>query len=165
MKNNIQNISVKLYLGASIVLFVYSLGFFTNFNFTSVASEEFYRLAQDTNRFIFNVSFFNIVLAGILIGLDNHHKEEFTLVNFIGAAVSILLILTTMILSFFNIMEVQSEFLLLDYEVIRVFDVNFEPSTFVFSLGYVICFLFLVVLGLKIVVLSSKVIKRSSKES
>lgn len=165
MKFNIQRSSVKLYLAVSIMLFIYSLGFFTNFNFTSSASEEFYQLAQDTNRFIFNFAFFNIVCAGILIGLDNHTKERYRVTNFVGSVVSIVLIAITAILSFLKIMQVKSDFLQLDYELIRVFDVTFEPSTFVFEFGYVICSILAIVFILNLVVLIFKIRQRYSKVS
>lgn len=143
MKNMtfITRFSVSFFLSVSILLFVYSLGFFTNLNFTSQASQEFYDTAQAFNKTVFNFSVASIILAGIMIAADNHIKQLYNRTNQVINIAAIVLSLGVAIYTLLNVLHIKGLFKQLDYNSIIVFDQNFTPSLFVFHVGVVISIL------------------------
>ncbi len=134
----IQKILIYNLFISTIVLFVYSLGYFTNFVDLQITNKDFYNTAQIVNRFIFNYSFYAIVAIGLLLILSTQTKEHYSLFDYI-------LVLTISILYIFLNVEIivvnsvlKAEYLKVDFIKIAKIIPDYKESTFIFTIGNII---------------------------
>lgn len=73
--------SVLFFIAMSVLVFGYSLGFFTDFIPIRGPYRELYDVLQDFNRTVFNYSVMAIVPVTLLYIFDNHRTNQYTIIN------------------------------------------------------------------------------------
>ena len=72
-----QLITVLFLLIASIITFIYSLGFSTNWAVARTAVHSFSQVAQEQNRIFYTLGMISLVAAGFTLGIGGHRRKKF----------------------------------------------------------------------------------------
>lgn len=159
-----KKLSVLLYTICSVVMFVYALGFFTNFvqipGLRTAASKEIYETFRTYNKFLLNFALYSLLVVLFLFAFENNKRVRFGVTNLITGVASIGLggfIGVKMLLSSLQFGAKFKEFTdkmsQKDFEYLLKLDPNFTKETMVFNVGLVLSILFLLAIVLTAVVM------------
>jgi len=160
----IVKLSIYLLLAVNILVFIYSLGFATDFHAIRSAYRGLFDEAQVFNRLIYNISAIAFIEYLLLIGMDNHNKTYYFWYN---TVIGLLISIQTVVISIYAFMEIttlKTGYLKIDVASVQILFKKFELGTPTFIIGYIIFGLYLliglVILGITINNTKNTLVKR-----
>lgn len=107
-----QKISFITYFIVAIVLFVYALGFSTNFAYVqTVGFEDFFNHAQRVNRVIYTLGILAVSFGGLNLLFESQKRKNYYISNLVLGILSTVLFLIAAILIIINVMPLMNEYI------------------------------------------------------
>ncbi len=157
--------TVILFVVMTSIVFIYSLGFFTNFLPIRSAYKDLYMKLQNFNRGVFNLALGGFISVVLLLFLDNHKTNQYKGINQlvgIGAGVYALY-QAYFVLS--RLEGLKSEYMIIEPEKVRLLYPDYMVSDTIFSFGHIIFSVFAIAAVLIILIsLMNKAKKMTSRE-
>ncbi|MDY3195623.1 MAG: hypothetical protein RBQ95_02075 [Paracholeplasma sp.] len=107
-----QKISFLSYFLLAIILFIYALGFATNFAYAqTVGYEEFFNHAQKVNRVIYTFGLMAVALGGLNLMFESQKRKNYYISNLVLGLLSSLLFIVSAIMIVIGITPLMKEFI------------------------------------------------------
>lgn len=122
----------------SVFAFIYALGFFTNLVPTQDPYPEFFQKAQEFNHFLFNASFYLLLVMGLNLALSLKNKNLSMTKCFLLSVTSIIIIVISGLM-ITRLKEIKTLYLSLDFtnpNFLIFTPGGYEPSNLLFIFGY-----------------------------
>lgn len=140
-----------LYIGLlliSIIFFIYALGFFTTLydvttgNGGGEAAAVFNAQgeAQSFNKMIMNLSFYGVVISGIMLLMDNHKRKNFFISNLVATLIGSLFFISVSVYVIIKVLYFKEFYMQVNFEFIAILRgvLEVKPNPIVFHEGIVI---------------------------
>ena len=126
-----QKITFLSYFFVAIVLFIYALGFSTNFAYAqTVGYEDFFNHAQNVNRVIYTFGLLAVAIGGLNLMFESQKRKNYYMSNLILGLGSSFIFIIAAILIIVNVTPLMNDY-------IELFGAEDSPArlTFVFNGG------------------------------
>lgn len=144
IKQHIKKVAISIYMVLTIVSFIYTLGFFTNFLQIRSADAELYKAMQAFNQLIFRGSI-ALILGMVVMYATEVHKTESN--GLFTKAVSVINGLGGLGFSYYlltMIPEFKERYLAINLEDIQIYFEKYTLNTLTFELGTLFAYVFAV---------------------
>ncbi len=141
---NIKKTVTIAHMLMTIVMFIFTLGYFTNFLQIRSADRELYDAMQAFNQLIFKASLALIVGAGTMFAFDTQHSDHLC---WVSKGINSLNAIGAMVFSAYVLSELpafKAQYSLIDVEDILMYFPNYKMSTFTFEVGTTLAVAFIV---------------------
>lgn len=142
MKLQIKKIAIVAYMALTIVSFIYTLGFFTNFIQIRSADATLYKAMQDFNQVIFKGAL-ALIIGTVILYVSEVHKMESN--GIYTKLISVLNGLCGLAFSFYMIRLIpnfKTEYLAISVEDIQIYFEKYTLNTFAFEVGMFLAYVF-----------------------